>query len=245
MAWYTATRPVTRRLGQSRVICKRGQAVFVEHREEAERLLAEGAVVPGKVRLAPEPSGEEQTPDAAEEDRELIRDLARDAGLTYGGALAKVRRLTGTGSPASPAMEVPEAALRIRGELGLLDEAGELELLAADLRIPDQQANDLVSRLMERDSGLTLRQAIRRAREGLPPAAPVSGEQADPEEALSEGMRVMAVFKGEVQPGTVVSAGASEVRVKLDGDEADYRRIPREDVAPYTEAEAAAEQVAG
>ena len=57
-------------------------------------------------------------------------------------------------------------------------------------------------------------------------------------EVMPEGIRVMADYKGEIRYGTVVKVcGNDEVRVKLDGDEAEYRRLSREDLDVVTEEE--------
>lgn len=55
-------------------------------------------------------------------------------------------------------------------------------------------------------------------------------DEADKEPEIAEGVRVMAEYKGEIRYGTIVKASEAEVRVKLDGDDADYRRLSRDDI---------------
>ena len=61
--------------------------------------------------------------------------------------------------------------------------------------------------------------------------------KADKEPELTEGVRVMAAYKGELRYGTVVKVCQTEVHVKLDEDDADYRRIQPDDIDIVTEEE--------
>jgi translation initiation factor IF-1 len=247
MGWYTAVKPFARKLGDAVIRQKRGDRVFIELREEAESLLRDKAVVRGKQKL-PKLADEVRQPDQDAEYKATVSALAKETGLTYAACHAKVKQYTHPNQKTGEAMPLEEAIMRLRGSLHLLDDAGKIELLALDKGIAGNEANDCISLVMERD-GCSLDEAIVKIRSGQTEAeeqveneivdANESGnEGTGDEQGLTEGIRVMADYKGEIRYGTVVKVcGNDEVRVKLDGDEAEYRRLSREDLDVVTEEE--------
>jgi hypothetical protein len=258
MGWYTATKPFTRKLGDAVIRHKRGDRVFIDYREEAERLLHEKSVVKGKVKMKPL-SNEVAAPNPDAEFKEIVRELAKETGLSYEACHAKVKRYTQPDQKTGRAMPVEEAVLRIRGEMSLLDDPEKIELLALDMGVTGAQANEQVAIAMERYE-CSINEAVAKIRYGMelqsegqtepekPEEEPnedeiVDGSESAPEGnkddevKLAEGVRVMAAYKGELRYGTVVKVCQTEVHVKLDKDDADYRRIQPDDIDIVTEEE--------
>jgi len=298
MGWYTATKPFTRKLGDAVIRHKRGDRVKIDYREEAERLLREKSVVRGKQKLKPLPD-EATAPNPDGEFKEIVRELAKETGLSYEACHAKVKRHTQPDQKTGRAMPVEEAVLRIRGEMCLLDDPEKIELLALEMGVTEAEANEGIAIVMEREK-CSLAEAVAKIRSGKaepekPEDAPTfqpgevvfytdpkDGEEymgrveseighglinvqtsdgsfemnlsdvrkpregeivdrtegnKDGEVKLAEGVRVMAAYKGELRYGTVVKVCQTEVHVKLDDDDADYRRIQPDDIDIATEEE--------
>lgn len=302
MGWYTATATFTRKLGDAVIRHKRGDRIFIDFREESERLLREKAIVRGKVKLPPLP-GAADPKDLSAEFKEVIRGLAKETGLPYEACHAKVKQYTRPDQKTGRVMPLEEAVLRIRNWMSLLDDGEKISLLAIDLGIADDEANEGISIVMEREQ-CSMDEAIAKIRSGKadmenPEDAPTfqpgevvfytdhkDGEEymgrveseighgliniqtsdgsfemnlsdvrkpregeivdgtegnkdaagaTEDEAVLAEGVRVMAAYKGEVRTGVIVKiCEGDEIRVKLDGDDADYRRLTREDVEVET-----------
>ena len=226
MGVYTATKSFVRKLPGVSIRQERGDWLQVDRYDEAEALLGQGVIVEGKQYLkAP------VVRDTAQSDayRKVVDGLAKEVGLTFGGCDAKIKRLIQPDVNTGEEMPLDEAIARIREEFGLTDGIDKIGLLAADLGVDQATVNEMVAGVIE-ERGCNIDEAIAVLRAGQPAAADAGDGQ-----ELKEGSRVIAEYEGELRTGTVVKVCDTEVRVKIDQDEKEYRRLGRDKVELFTD----------
>jgi len=216
MGWYTTLKPFSRKMGDATITHQRGDRLHLDYREESERLLRNNTITRGKVKVKPLTEAKAEL-DPMAHNKEIISDLAKEAGLTHDACNTLLKRHTQPDPKTGLAMPLDAAVLRVKDSLNLLDEQEQIELLASDLGVDDFDANEQVAEVVE-NHDCSITEAVETVKAG-------NGY------ALNDGARVLVGYKDDIRCGVIIKVcEGDEVRVKLDDDDAAYRRINRADI---------------